>query len=268
MDAAIAPLLPGSSLALAGLRIDRLKKTAWFRPFLDGRRPAALRRFEERTGMDLARDVWELVWSLTGAGSLAFLRGKFGGAFGQEPRFDVPGVRKRSYRGYYVLERDGFAVLFLGSGMAVMGRTPDVERVIDGRDQQNQQPPLELIRMVAALPICELWAVMRGGEALRAASSERLPLRAGPVFDALEELRLTARAGAGLEADATARFRTEGDALAVRNGLEALRQLARFQSGGSGAALRVLSGAQLEMAGRELRLHASLGFDDWLEWLG
>ncbi|MCX7602712.1 MAG: hypothetical protein N2036_01425 [Bryobacteraceae bacterium] len=253
---------------LAGLRIDRLKKTPWFRPFLEGRRPAALRRFEERTGMDLARDVWEVVWSLSGQGSVAFLRGKFGGAFGQEPRFDAPGVVKRNYKTYYVLERDGFAVLFLGAGTAMMGPARELERIVDNRDQPGEQPPMALIRMVEELPICELWAVARGGNALRAASGEKLPLRAGPVFDALEELRLTARATGVLAVDAKAVFRTAEDARAVRDGLEALRQLAQIRPGEAAPAMAALQKARLEASGREVLLKGELGFDDWIRWMG
>ncbi|MGC8884571.1 MAG: hypothetical protein ACP5UT_17215 [Bryobacteraceae bacterium] len=267
MDAAIAPLLPGRSLALAGLRIDRLKKTAWFRPFVEGRRPAALRRFEERTGMDLVQDVWEVVWSLGPEGTVAFLRGKFGGAFGQEPRFQQPGVAKRSYKTYYLLEREGVGVLFLGPGVAILGRTADCERIVDARDRPDEQPPLALIRMVEELPICELWAVARGGDGLRAASDGRLPLKAGPFFDALDELRLTARAGQTLNVSARGLFRTPADARAVRDGLEALRQMASLARQ-EGPALDAIRRARLEAADREVRLEAELGFDEWQKWMG
>lgn len=267
VDAAIAPLLPGSSVALAGLRIDRLKKTPWFRPFLEGRKPAALRRFEERTGMDLARDVWEVVWSLSASGSVAFLRGKFGGSFGQEPRFDVPGVAKRNYKTYYVLERDGFAVLFLGAGTAMMGRPADLERIVDNRDREAEQPPLALIRTVEELPICELWLVARGGEGLRAAAGDSLPLKAGPVFDALDDLRLTAGAAERLDVQIRGVFRSAQDALAVRDGLEAMRQMASIQTAPA-PALRVASGATVEAAGPTVTVHASLSFEDWLSLTG
>jgi len=267
VDAAIAPLLPGASVALAGLRIDRLKKTPWFRPFLEGRKPAVLRRFEERTGMDLARDVWEVVWSLSGAGSVAFLRGKFGGAFGQEPRFDVPGIVKRNYKTYYVLEKDGMAVLFLGSGAAMMGRPADLERIVDSRDREAEQPPMELIRAVERLPICELWLVARGGEGLRAAAGGMLPLKAGPVFDALEELRLTASASETLELSATGVFRTAQDALAVRDGLAAMQQLATVRAP-EPSALRIAAAASLEASDREVRLRAGLSYEDWQSLLG
>jgi hypothetical protein len=262
VDAAIAPLLPGASLALAGLRIDRLKKTPWFQPFLEGRRPALLRRFEERTGMDLARDVWEVVWSLPGNSPVAFLRGKFGGAFGQEPRFDVPGVVKRNYKTYYVLEKDGQAVLFLGSGAAMMGRPADLERIVDSRDRESEQPPLELIRAVERLPICELWLVARGGEGLRAAAGGMLPLKAGPAFDALDELRLTASAAETLDLSVTGVFRTAQDAQAVRGGLEAMQQLAKMRAPET-PALRIAAAASLEASEREVRLRAGLSYEDW-----
>ncbi len=267
VDAAIAPLLPGSSAALAGLRIDRLKNKAWFRPFLQGRKPAALRRFEQCTGMDLARDVWEVVWSLSAGGSVAFLRGKFGGSFGQEPRFDAPGISRRNYKTYYVLEKDGLTVLFLGAGVAMMGRAADLERIVDNRDREAEQPPLALIRAVEELTACELWLVARGGAGLRAAAGETLPLKAGPVFDALEELRLTATAAEMLDVQINGVFRSEQDALAVRDGLEALRQMASVQTVPA-TALRVASAATVEASNRTVTVRASLTFEDWLSLPG
>jgi hypothetical protein len=226
-----------------------------------------LRRFEERTGMDLARDVWEIVWSLSPAGSVAFLRGKFGGAFGQEPRFDAPGVLKRNYKTYYVLEKDGVAVLFLGSGMAMMGRPQELERIVDNRGRDTEQPPLELIRAVEELPACELWLVARGGEGLRAAAGGALPLKAGPVFDSLEQLRLTAAAAARLDVRVSGQFRSEKDAREVRDALEALRQMAQIRAA-QAPALRIAAQASIQASGRSVELQASLDFGDWLALLG
>jgi hypothetical protein len=226
-----------------------------------------LRRFEERTGMDLARDVWEIVWSLSPAGPVAFLRGKFGGAFGQEPRFDAPGVLKRNYKTYYVLEKDGVAVLFLGSGMAMMGRPQELERIVDHRGLESEQPPLELIRAVEELPACELWLVARGGEGLRAAAGGALPLKAGPVFDSLEQLRLTAAAAARLDVRVSGQFRSEKDAGEVRDALEALRQMAQIRAT-QAPALRIAAQASIQASGRSVILQASLDFGDWLALLG
>ena len=54
---------------------------------------------------------------------------------------------------------------------------------------------------------------------------------------------------------------------AVRDGLEALRQIAKIR-GESTAALRAASSASLEAEGREVRLRLALGFEDWLSLAG
>jgi hypothetical protein len=229
IDPAIGPLLPGDSVALAGLRLDRLRGSPFFQRFVEPRRIPALRIFEERTGLDPRRDLWEVVWAWRGESSVCFLRGKFGGLFGLEPRFDAPGVARRSYKGHYLFERGGLAVLFVQSGVAVAGRTADVEAVIDSRDRPGADPPQALIEQVSSLPACDFWLVARSGDGLRHAAGATLPLRAGPVFDSLLSAQLHASVSAACAAEADARFRNEAEARPVRDGLSAALELMKLR---------------------------------------
>ncbi len=229
IDAAIGPLLPAGSAALAGLRLDRLRGTPFWQRFVEPRRIAALRLFEERTGLDPRRDLWEVVWAWRGRSSVVFLRGKFGGLFGLEPRFDAPGVSRRSYKGHYVFERNGLAVLFVQSGVAIAGRAADVEAVIDARDRPGADAPQALIEQVSNLPPCDFWLVAQSGEALRNAAGAELPLRAGPVFDSLLSAQIHASLSNAAAAEAAAMFRNETDARQVRDGLSAALELLRLR---------------------------------------
>lgn len=166
VDAAIAPLIPANTAALAGLRLDRLKNTPFFRKYVEGRQIPALNEFKDKTGLDPVKDVWEVVWAFRPSHSVVFIRGKFGGEFGLEPRFNVPGVQRRSYKGYYLLYNEGRGVLFLNTGVAVAGAIPDLEAVVDQRDQPGLAPPAALIDLVAALPACHAYAVTLNGGAV------------------------------------------------------------------------------------------------------
>jgi hypothetical protein len=168
VDAAIAPLIPAETAALAGLRLDRLKNTPFFHRYIEGRRIPALNDFKEKTGLDPVQDVWEAVWAFRPAHSVVFIRGKFGGEFGLEPRFNVPGIQRMSYKGYYILHQQGRGVLFLNTGVAAAGAIPDLQAVVDQRDKPGAVPPAALIGLVASLPACHAYAVTLNGGALAA----------------------------------------------------------------------------------------------------
>jgi hypothetical protein len=160
IDAAIAPLLPPDTLAVAGLRLDRARQAGF--P-LDPTRVTALAEFQANTGIDPAQSVWEVVWSWRPGHTLAFVRGKFGGEFGLEPRLDAPGTTRQNYKGYYVLDRAGRGVLFIHSGVAIVGAVEDLRAVVDSRDRPGAVPPLALIEMVEKLPSCHFYAVAGPG---------------------------------------------------------------------------------------------------------
>ena len=63
VDAALAPLLPSDTVALACLRLDRLKDTSFYRKYVAGKKIKVLEEFARRTGLDPRESVWELVFS-------------------------------------------------------------------------------------------------------------------------------------------------------------------------------------------------------------
>jgi len=166
VDAAIAPLIPSGTVALAGLRLDRLKSTKFFEKYVQGQQISALNEFRDKTGLDPTKDIWELDWAFRPDHSLVFIRGKFGGEFGFEPKFNMPGIQRMSHKGYYLLHKDGQGVLFFNSGVAVAGLVPDLQAVVDNRDKAGEVPPRELIDMVTTLPACHAWFVTRQGGAM------------------------------------------------------------------------------------------------------
>ena len=159
VDAAIAPLIPGDTVILAGLRLDRLKDTPFFKTYVQGRRLPDLDNFKEKTGLDPLAGIWELVYSATPQRTLLFIRGKFGGQFGLEPNFAAPGLQRMSHKGYYILYKGADGVLFLNSGVAVAGKILDLQALVDNRDKNSEQPPLELLDLVKTLPADHAWLV-------------------------------------------------------------------------------------------------------------
>src|SRR5512139_2022000 len=80
VDAAIAPLLPPDVVLLAGLRLDKLQKTPFFEHYVKGEQALQyFREFQQRTGLDPRKDLWELDFAYSPKTRLVFARGKFGG---------------------------------------------------------------------------------------------------------------------------------------------------------------------------------------------
>ena len=159
VDAAIAPLLPGDTVALACLRLDRLKDTPFYKTYVAGARIKALDEFALKTGLDPRESVWELVFSTNGRTQYVFIRGKFGGDFGFEPDFKTPGLQRQSYKGRYLLYTGDSGVLFMNSGAAVAGKVADLKTLVDGFNNSRRDTPQELLDLVATLPgTSHIWA--------------------------------------------------------------------------------------------------------------
>ena len=159
VDAALAPLLPGDTIALACLRLDRLKDTPFYRKYVAGGRINALDEFTLKTGLDPRESVWELVFSTNGRTPYVFIRGKFGGEFGFEPDFKTPGLQRESYKGRYLIYTRDSGVLFMNTGAAVAGKLTDLKALVDGFDNSRRIAPQELLDLVATLPgTSHVWA--------------------------------------------------------------------------------------------------------------
>lgn len=159
IDAALAPLLPSDTVALACLRLDRLKDTPFYKKYVAGRQIGALEEFAQKTGLDPRESVWELVFSTNGRTPYVFIRGKFGGEFGLEPDFKTSGLRRESYKGRYLLYAGDSGVAFMNTGAAVAGKVADLKTLVDGFDNARRDAPQELIDLVGTLPgTSQIWA--------------------------------------------------------------------------------------------------------------
>ncbi len=159
VDAALAPLLPGDTVALVCVRLDRLKGTPFYTRYVAGKRIKALEEFGRTTGLDPRENIWELVFSTNGRASYVFIRGKFGGDFGFEPDFKTEGLIRGSYKGHYLIYLGDSGVVYMNSGAAVAGKVADLKRLVDGFDDRKRTTPQALLDLVATLPgTSHIWA--------------------------------------------------------------------------------------------------------------
>jgi hypothetical protein len=156
VDPALASLIPGDTLALAGLRLDLLKKTETYSKLLpEAEKKRVLGDFERRTGINLEDEIHEIVYCLGGKLPVALVRGKFtnGGVAnsGLEPQLKIEGGQKFPYKGYMLIGKEETAATFLNSSVVVAGTAAALRDLIDVQ-AQGSQTPQGLVEMVKQLP--------------------------------------------------------------------------------------------------------------------
>lgn len=263
VDAAIAPLIPGDTVVLAGLRLDRLKNTPFFEKYVQGKRIPDLDNFKDKTGLDPVKDIWELVYSATPNRTLLFIRGKFGGEFGLEPNFAVPGLQRMSHKGYYILYKDASGVLFLNSGVAIAGNIPDLKAVVDNRDKNSETPPVELLELVKTLPADHAWMVSRQAGAM----AQKLPDEGNAgnfarLAKTLGRATLHADLASGIKLEAEGEYPSTELARQVQDTVRAGIGILRLRTPDSQAAmLKVYDGIRIEARENKVLVNVDASFD-------
>lgn len=232
VDAAIAPLIPSNTAVLAGFRLDKLQKTPFYERYVTGERALRFfREFQQRTGLDPRKDLWELDVAVSPDSQLVFARGKFGGQFGLEPRIEMPGMTRLSHKGYPILATKDGGVTFFNTGVAVLGPVEQLKRVIDNRDNAAGAPK-ELLALVGKIPArAHLWAVSSQLGAMM--PQERVEgtmgnfLRMGQTAG---EFRLWSDLAEGVDLEANLTYPDEKMAAQVRDALKALLGILRLRT--------------------------------------
>jgi hypothetical protein len=239
VDAALAPLMPGDTVAVGCLRLDKLKTTPFYAKYVNGKQFPALDEFTKATGIDVKENLWELYFTTNGTTNYVFIRGKFGGDFGVEPDIKASGVRKSSYKGRYLFSMDDHGVLLMNTGAAVAGKVDDLKALVDGLDNPARKPPQALLDMVNTLPgTAQFWAVSSQVASLIPAGRSTQEGREGDAMQnnllhaahKISSLKLWGDLSKGLELHVRAVALTEADAAALRDVFKAGVGLARLST--------------------------------------
>lgn len=262
VDAALAPLLPGDTVAIACLRLDRLKGTPFYAKYVSGKQIKPLEEFAGRTGLDPRENIWELVFSTNGRASYVFIRGKFGGEFGFEPDFKASGVVRSDYKGHYLIYIGDSGVLYMNSGAAVAGKVKDLKSLVDGFDSPNRTTPRALLDIVDTLPgSSHFWAASTAPGSLigLAQDSELSGGLAGNLARMGRHLTLATIWGnvsqQGLEIHVSATAGSDQDAVELRDVLRAGVQMGRLSAQDSQPQmLKLYDGVSALAEGRAVRV--------------
>lgn len=216
IDPALALLVPADTIVLAGVKLEKLRATPAYQNF------PALTNDLAGTGLD-ARDIYEVLVVSDGRRTAVMARGRFAPADGSEPRLNLPGATRSSYKGYTLLASAQETVTFMNASTAVAGSGEAVRWIIDQRGKSSGLP-VALERQLESIPKeHQLWAVgAPGGARLPPGSNVEHALAMTESFVASAEV------GQGLRGSATLTCRSEQDAADLGGALQALLALSRL----------------------------------------
>jgi hypothetical protein len=265
VDAALAPLIPGDTQAIACLRIDKLKSTPFYATYIEGKQIKGLEEFAEKTGLDPRKDIWELVLTTNGKRQLIFVRGKFGGEFGLEPRIEVPKVQKMSYKGHYLFYTDKMGLLFFNTGAAVAGDLEDLKKIVDNKDDPSQKPPRELLKLVGTLPgYSQIWAASTNAGALlpQLDKLEGNMGNAARIASTMGQATMYADLRKGIDLRAGALYSDANSATQVRDALKGFIGVVRLRTPDDQPdLLRMFDGIQVDAKDKSLSVQVEAPFE-------
>ncbi|MBY0372452.1 MAG: hypothetical protein K2Q23_00575 [Bryobacteraceae bacterium] len=211
---ALAILIPPNAETVAGIHIERIKKTPIWQRLITNQKNDLLDRFARQTGLDPREDLYEIIAVSTGGPPVFLAAGRFAkggsGAAGMEPPVSLGGDRvvRSAYRGYTLIGNEIASICFINTVTAVAGPTPEVKAILD-RQLANPQPAQAILDRVRAIPLeNQIWA-------FSTARLDRLlpeiPLGAGKIRSLplnVEYLELTANLALGIDLKIEARNAT------------------------------------------------------------
>jgi len=167
LDPAFANLIPPDTNLLAGIPVERLVKTPVYQSALAGGKIPIVADFSERTGINVEKQLWQVL--LVGGPRYAYWLGR--GKFADElmaPDFSKKGIRRKGYKGTTLFFDEGVGddartLMLMNSSTTALGELRILQDVADIRPSLKE-PPARLVNMIKEIPrTAHLWAVYGGG---------------------------------------------------------------------------------------------------------
>jgi len=163
VDSAFERFIPPDTNVLAGVQIAKLASAPLYVSHKDQLDLAQFDAFSERTGLDPARDLSEILLAWNGKQAVAMARGKFSESK-MRPKLASLGLRRTTYNKYTLFGDDKNSLVFIRDGLALAGSSQALRGLINRRDTAETGIPADLRQRLEAIPKNDqLWVVSTGG---------------------------------------------------------------------------------------------------------
>jgi hypothetical protein len=220
IDPALAGLIPGNTVMMAGIRIEALKRAPVYQKFQARRTLPQIDDFAKRTGVDPRKDLWELLYVSNGKSGALIGRGMFSDE--GEPRLQKRGDNRFGYKGFNIVGSELTAILLVGQTVLALGDTDELRAIVDAHEKSAGPPPA-MAPLLARIPAAaQVWAAYGGGQV-------QLPVDANGNLGNINKILSLIQTGtfyldlsSGLAGVAEGTSTTEENAEQLESGLKAL----------------------------------------------
>ena len=254
VDPALSTLVPADTTLLVGIRVEDLMKTPIYQKYLANRPIGPVDDFTRQTGLDVRKDLWEVLFISNGKENVVLGRGKFSNE--AEPRLDRPGAKRSNYRGFTMVGDDKTSVLLMGPTLAGVGDTAGLKRIIDTRDQTNGPPAILVERMKDIPHEAGIWSVFTGAPIALPANPTANMGNIIKVLDSLESGSLYLDLRSGISGKITGITPADKNGKELYDTLRGVLGIIRMMGAKDDASLqRLLDGLRITQDGRTVNLY-------------
>ena len=242
VDPALLGLVPPDSVFLAGVKMEKVRETAIYKKYADNPRiKGPLDAFEQQTGIDARKDLWEIMVASNGKGkSVVLARGSFAG-MGLEPSINKPGIERSNYKGYMMFTKDDAGVVFFNSSTIAASKVTILREIIDARNS-NPPAPKEFLEKIKGINRQnQAWVIsltglpfpeeMLSGEGNASNMTKNMMANLPRLLGSLKSSMATMDFSSGLRLTVDAECPTERDSKMLNDTLRGAIGLARLQAG-------------------------------------
>lgn len=204
IDAVFTRFIPPDTKVLAGIRVDGLKSSAFYKRHEKQLDIPLLDAFSERVGLDPRRDLSDFLIAWNGKQPLIMARGRFRETE-LEQRLGGLGAQRTAYKEYTILGTETESLVFVKKDVAMAASPALLRSAIDVRDSGKGSVPDEFRPRLQALPKKDqIWVASREGLPFA-----DIPMRSD-IGSALSNIAaFVTGASAGIDVDTGAHLRME-----------------------------------------------------------
>jgi len=161
IDPALEALVPADTVFIAVANVEAIRETAVYQKLLSRAPLPQLDDFAKQTGLDLRKDLSQLLSCSNGKRGMLMARGKFYRA-DLEARLEKQGAPSFIYKNHKLFGSENQAVTFLNDSTAIAGPPSELRPIIDGQKSAGIPPALrDLLRSLP--PSDQIYAALTGG---------------------------------------------------------------------------------------------------------
>lgn len=256
IDPSIAAFIPADTVVLAGTRLEAMEKTPLYQKYLAHRSIPQVDQFVAATGINPAKDLWELLYVSNGQRGAVIGHGMF--ADEGEPKLQKHGDSRLGYKGLTIIEGDTGTdgILVVNQTVLAMGDTNELKAMVDAHEKSAGPSPA-IAALLARMPsTSQMWAAYGGG-------ALKLPFDAGGNLANINKMASLVQTGtlyfdltSGLTGLAEGTSGSDQQAEQLESGLRALIGFGRLAVSPKEPDLqRVFDGLRPTRENREVKLH-------------